>query len=655
MSTEPQDLPAKAANKPFRSTNPALERLLGHAPELSARARGGSVMYRWWLSAILLLGALVCLVGIGWGLPSTANEPYLFGGEQPWTGETISQLADTDARFSTSQAANIDVDAGPPAIAGSWENLTPSQQARADITVRYRLYSHHPDEMTVFQAIRAMDPTTRDFDPKMYQYGGAFIYPVAALLKLVSYTPWLELRSDVSYYLDNPEDFAPFFLVARGYVALFMLLGILAAYKLGTALRDRTAGLMAALLFVFLPVVINMSHEAKPHLPAAVLAMWAVYAAIRYIQKPRGGAFIGMSVLCGLAVGMVPAAAYVLVLILLAAFAPPRSAGRVIWRLVGGTILAALVYLVCNPYVAINLFANPGLLRSNFENTSGMYAFGNPLEGLRNTLRLILEATSPVLAVAALLPLLSFGHRRTWPRLLMLAAPAVVVLLIMVVVGANKPGEFGRFGIYVSLVLMLAVATEVARIVKRSGWAGILAALLFICTTGVCGLRYLQQFRADATNANTRMAAAAYLADVLAGRPEASVGVFANPAPYAVPPMDFTRVDVLRWRVPPETNRHTALADLQDGPEWIVFAADRPRYEGTRLGDYELKRVFRGPPDRLGQYNTVISWANKPICVWQRQAGEPVAPASPETEPPPAPEQPASPEPEPAEEDPPST
>lgn len=609
-------------------------------------------MYRWWLAAILLLGALVSLVGLGWGLPSTANDPYLFGGEEPWTGQMISELARAEERVTTSQAANIDVDAEPPAIGGGWENLTASQQDRADIIVRYRLYSHHPDEMTVFQSIRSMDPATRDFDPKMYQYGGAFMYPVAALLKLSSYTPWLELRTDLSYYLDNPGQFARFYLIARGYVVLFVLLGILAAYKLGTALRDRTAGLMAALLFVFLPVVINMGHEAKPHLPAAVLAMWAVYAAIRYVQKPRGGAFVSMSVLCGLAVGMVPAAAYVLVLILLAAFAPPRYAGRVIGRLVIGILLAALVYLVCNPYVAINLFKNPDLLRSNFTNTSGMYPFGNPLEGLRATVRLILEATSPVLAVGALLPLLSFGHRRTWPRLLMLAAPALVVLLIMVAVGANKPGEFGRFGIYVSLVLMLAVATEVARIMKRSGWAGTLAALLFICATGFWGLRYLQQFRADATNNNTRMAAAAYLSDVLADQPEARVGVFADPAPYAVPPMDFTRVDVLRWDVPRGTNRHTALAELEDGPEWIVFAADRPRYEGTRLGDYELKRVFRGPPDRLGLYNTVISWANKPICVWQRQAGEGTEP---EATTPAEPQQPAPVEPEPATENQPSS
>jgi 4-amino-4-deoxy-L-arabinose transferase-like glycosyltransferase len=649
MGTEPQDLPDKAENKPFPSTNPALEQLLGHVPELSARKRGGSMMYRWWLVAVVLLGALVCMVGIGWGLPSAANEHYLFGGEKPWSGETISQLADTSAKFSTSQAANIDVDALAPSPGGGWENLTANQQDRAKILLRYLLYSNDPDEMTVFQAIRAMNPVTRDFDPRMYQYGGAFIYPVAALLKLASYTPWLELHSDVSYYLDHPEQIARFYLIARGYAALFVLLGILAAYKLGTALRDRTAGLMAALLFVFLPVVIDMGHEAKPHLPAAVLAMWAVYAAIRYVQKPRGGAFVGMSVLCGLAVGMVPAAAYALVLILFTGFAPPRSVGRVIWRLVGGLVLAAAVYAVCNPYVPINLFKDPSLLRSNFVNTSGMYAFGNPLEGLRNTLRLVLEGTSPVLAVAGLLPLLSFGHRRTWPRLLMLAAPAVVVLLIMVAVGANKPGEFGRFEVYISVVLMMAVATEVARIMKRSSWAGIVAALLFTCTTGFCGLRYLQQFRADATNDNTRMAAAAYLAGALAGEPRATVGVFAEPAPYAVPPMDFTRVDVLYWRVPPETSRYAVLADLQGGPDWIVFAADRPRYKGTRLGDYELKKVFRASPDRLGLFNTVISWANKPISVWQRQAGEPAIPEAPA---PAEPEQPAPSETRPAEEEP---
>ena len=59
-------------------------------------------MYRWLLACVMLVGALVFVVGIDWGLPSAGVDQYLFGGDEPWTGETISQLTDADARAPTS-------------------------------------------------------------------------------------------------------------------------------------------------------------------------------------------------------------------------------------------------------------------------------------------------------------------------------------------------------------------------------------------------------------------------------------------------------------------------------------------------------------------------------------------------------------------------
>jgi len=577
-------------------------------------------MHRWLLVCVMLLGALIFSTGMDWGLPTRAYDKYLFGGQEPWDAETISSSSGAEDRSPTTQASNIDVDAVGPAEELPWAGLTDTEADRAEILLRYRLYSHQPDEMTVFQALSSMDPSARDFDPKMYQYGGLFLYPIAGLLWLGAKLNLLTLSTQVGHFIDRPQDIGIYYLVARGYVALFGLLGILAAYKLGGALRNRTAGLVAALLFVLMPITVSMSHEAKPHLPGAVLAMWAAYVGIRYLQKPGGGRFAGLSALCGLAVGMVPAAGYILLLIPVAAWSAPRSAGRVVGRLAGGALLAVLVYLACNPYVAINTVQNAELLRSNFLNTSGMYAIGDPLNGARNALRLTLEGAGPLLAVAALLPLLSLGHRRTSPRLLMLGVPALAVLMVMVAVGANQPGEFGRFGVYLCMVLMLAVAAEIGRVMRRSAWAGALAVLVFVGGTGFYGLRYLQQYRLDAADGGTRAAAAAWLAATMAETPDAAVGVMAKPAPYAVPPLDFATLQVSYASPSRGALGRMTLAGLPDGPEWLVCHADAPPAEGVRDGDYTLKKVFRAPPDWAGSHNTIISWANKPICIWQRDA-----------------------------------
>jgi len=265
---------------------------------------------------------------------------------------------------------------------------------------------------------------------------------------------------------------------------------------------------------------------------------------------------------------------------------------------------------------------NPELVRSNFLSTSGMYSLGDPLEGARNALRLTLEGASPLLALAALLPLLSLGHRRTWPRLLMLAAPAGLVAAAMVAVGADQPGEFGRFGVYLDVALMLAVAAEIGRVMRRSSWAGVLAVVILAVSTGFYGLRYLQQFRVDAGAENTRIQAARYLAELYGDRPEGTIGVVAEPAPYAVPPLDFAGWSVQFLSRPDHVPGHVALGEMADGPEWVVCAADRPPAEGTRAGIYVLREVFRAPPDWAGSYDTIISWANKPMCLWQKAPAE---------------------------------
>ena len=603
----------RGANISSPRGNPAIEQLLGQVPELSARARGGRAMHRWLLLCVFLLGALTFLSGIDWGLPSNEIDAYLFGEAQPPSGLELSERVGARERWSASQPANVDVDATEPSVDVDWIDATATPEDRADILVRYRLYSHQPDEMTVFQAIRAMDPAARDFDPKMYQYGGLFLYPIAGLLKLGGMLGWVELTPDVAFYLDDPGAFARFYLVARGYVVLFGLLGILAAYRLGTALRDHNAGLIAALLFVLMPITINLTHEAKPHLPAAVLTLWAVYVGIRYMQRPSGGRLVGLSLLSGLAVGMVLAALSALSVIVVASFAARPTAGRMLGRLGGGFALAALAYLACNPYVAINVFQNPELLRQNFGNTGGMYSLGSVVDGAANVGRLVMEGAGPLLALAAILPIFGLAHRRTRGRLLMLGVPALLGLAWMIAVGANQPGEFGRFAVFADVVLLLAVAVEISRIGRRSRIAGGLTLLIFVCGTGFFGLRYLQQFRLDSTANGTRREAAAWLATSLATEPGATIGFAREPAPFAVPPMDFAagRFQTLRPGL--------SLAEADAGPDWVISCEDRAPNKEARRGEYVAHRVFRAPPDSLGAFDTVISWANKPICVWRKQ------------------------------------
>src|SRR5687767_608078 len=128
------------------------------------------------LAGCLLFGGVVFLTGITWGLPSRAADPYLFGDHTPWTGQQILELAggwgdDSGTRLGA------DVDLNPVAGRERVVVLNGTDAQRAEIVRRYRLFSYQPDEMLTLRALSRMKPGRGDLDPRLYQYGGLWIYP----------------------------------------------------------------------------------------------------------------------------------------------------------------------------------------------------------------------------------------------------------------------------------------------------------------------------------------------------------------------------------------------------------------------------------------------------------------------------------------------
>ena len=75
--------------------------------------------------------------------------------------------------------------------------------------------------MITLRALAEMKPSRMQLDPKLYQYGGLWIYPVGLLLRFSAALHLIELRGDVAFYLDHPEQFGRFYVVARAYTVLW--------------------------------------------------------------------------------------------------------------------------------------------------------------------------------------------------------------------------------------------------------------------------------------------------------------------------------------------------------------------------------------------------------------------------------------------------
>lgn len=541
-----------------------------------------------------------------WGLPTSQLDDLLFGGDEPWPAERY------DARRVAEQlrdrSAGADTDLDPLGERDRLIDLTPDDAARAAILLRYRLYSRQPDEMITFRALQRMDPRNWDLDPQLFQYGGAYVYAVGAALGLAAFFGITRVTGDIGVYLTVPEWFASFYTVARCISLLCGAALLAAVVKLARRAAGRTAGWIAFVFVAASPVFVCGVLEAKPHLPSVCFLLWAILAALDYHATHERRHALRMGLFSGCAFGLVLTglAAVFLWPALLVSGAPTRRRRLRPLLLAGG--IAAAVYLFTNPYIPYNLLFDRQTLASNLGNSTDMYSVGRFGPGALRVGELLIEGAGVGVVTVGLLGfvlLLRRFRRETWIG----ALSGVALLLLCVAIGAGKPAEFARFLLLPAVLLCVAAAWALATLSTRRALWSALATVLVLATMRTPA--YWRAFALDAGLENeSRRQAALYLRDH-AERVDA-VAVLQAPAPYAVPPLDFTRRRVVL--LSPQTPRDLDAAAL---PEWLVFTADDSRaHDGAWWSaHYEPAARFGGERGLTSR----IAWANKPVFLLKRK------------------------------------
>lgn len=565
---------------------------------------------------LLAAAWFVCLTPlIAWGLPSRHADHLLFAGDAPWPAERLNlaqALAERSAR-----STGADTDLNPLADRSGLVDLTADDSRRAEILRRYRLFSRQPDEMITLMALQRMRPAELDFDPHLYQYGGAFIYAVGAALGIAGATGLATLTGDASYYLDHPEAFARFYLVARLLVALASASALVAAHRIGRAVAGPGAGWCAAILLALCPVFISGALEAKPHAPSVAAALWAIAAAIDFARRGSLGAACRLGIASGLAFGLVLTGACTALLWPAAALARRKHAGPAWWRrwwLAG--LLAVAVYVGSNFYFVRNLLTGSDAVHGNLGNSLSMYTVDRIGEGALRVAALLLEGSGPV-AIVGGVTLLIWLLRRPHTALLV-AAPALGMLMLAVAIGAGKPAEFARFLLLPTAVAALAIgwATHAAfsptrsrrrpaaSATRRARLAVSAVGMLSVLTFATGTVRYVRAFTADASGAReSRRLAATWIEQSIPR--DAVIGVVQEPAPFSLPPLAYAvRRVVLVGAESPEA----AL------PEWIVATADRE----SNFNAAPWRRHYRVERRFADESRSPITWANKPVYVFRR-------------------------------------
>lgn len=554
---------------------------------------------------VAIVWAVLMLPLTRWGLPDRRHDAILFAGEPAWPVERY-RAADA-LKERGSRVGGADTDLNPLVESTLAVELTESDAGVAEILRRYRLYSRQPDEMITFMALQRMKPRQLDFDPRLYQYGGAWVYLVGACIGAASLVGLTQISGDVGVYLERPEAFAAFYLVAR-LVTLAFAAGLLAAVaRLGRMTGSRLAGWLAMLVVAASPVFISGALEAKPHVPSACMLLWSAVAAIRYHRHPTLRRAIALGVLSGLSAGFVLTGAAAIVTLAALAFIHACRADRrrTLARVYLAGAVALSAYAATNPYVILNAISNPDALQSNLGNSTAMYSLSRLGDGAARVGELLVESVGVgTLLLGAIGAGLMLRTRTTLSTIA--AAGGVALLLLSAAIGAGKPAEFARFLVVPAALLAIAASAACARLFGRTRLGGFAAAIACALLSGAPA--YVAAFVAEVRGSATRDFAATVLKERLA--PPDRVGVFQEPAPYSIPPMDFVRRRVvLLPRASPASTQSASI------PEWLVCTADDEKRLAA-FGDWWHPHYAR--VELPARPQSVITWANKPVFLFRR-------------------------------------
>ncbi|MDB5297453.1 MAG: hypothetical protein JWO31_3436, partial [Phycisphaerales bacterium] len=319
----------------------------------------------------------------------------------------------------------------------------------------------------------------------------------------------------------------------------------------------------------------------------------------RYVETGRLAHAVAAGALCGLALGMVLSALPVFAVLpgMVMLRRPMGWGDRARVALFAG-LVGLVAYAATNPYVPYHLLAAARGARtpltSNVGNSTAFYSAGRPVEGALNAARLAVAGTSPALAAVGVLGLVVLGARAVRHRNdaspdavrrrahgLLLGLPALLTAAQAALVGAGKPGEFGRFLLLTDVFLAVEAVALIHTYLRVTGVAA-LAYAAVLGWTAAGGGRYAAGFARDAKPQTSRLAAAW---SIEAGRRAGTIRrvlVTAEPAPYAAPPVNLFDLPVVL---------------VPKGTDPATFAAP---------GDAVVSVDEGGTP---------ISWADKPVRV----------------------------------------
>jgi len=555
-----------------------------------------------WL--IIGISGVVLLLGITWELPSQRRIDALLGG-RPLTErqkELLVSLREAYYQKADAETAEVarklyrrelvDFKSFAAPKDRSIHGPVFSEEERIAGFRSFVLRTAAMDEGKAYQALARMRPAERDFDPKFYSYGGAYVYPIGVMIFIFKQAGLIHVTKDLNYYVEHPGQMARMYLIGRGFNIAAFLGTLILIGLLGNEIRDRLTGSLGMLTYALSTLPLAQTLVSKPHVFAAFWVTLSVYAATRSLEKRTWGPLIFSAVAAGVAAGSaIPSAAGAIVLFALVI--DFRSVTTSFWRIVLICGVMGLVFLLSNPYVLINygLFLVNLKIASNPEGWN--YLNLSPANWVSFGQELLVRSYSFPAAAFALVGLLAAFMSRNSVSIRL----AIGSLVLLVCVGTSP--AYGRLTAFVGpLVCLFAgfgLSVAAARFFpERHVLRRAFLAVVFVPGALFAGLLARDVIFDGAWYAPT----VKWIGDARVG-PGTSIGTFGLPDPNFVMPFPFLNAKLVNLY---------KFTDEAKAPDYVVL--------GNTIG-FDDPALWAQHPLR-GRYELAYDLGYRPSYDWFR-------------------------------------
>ncbi len=436
--------------------------------------------------------------------------------------------------------------------------------------LRFKLYSIEADEIAVIIALARIRPSQLQFDPHLYQYGGAFLYPLGVYYAALSKLGVLFIGS-FEQMLANPQAIDSVWIAGRFFVLLATAAAGVLLYLTLAEFAPPLVAEAGLAIFLFSPATIMLSQVIKPHWYALIFTNLVLLIMARTIIRRRltGAGETVLAIAVGLAVGSVPTLALFAIMAwgaLLFLFWRGDIRVGVLFR-VPAIALAACI--ITNPYyildwqaVAAERIGQAGWFEPGFSART-LLAF------LRNS---VLSGFGVVLSLIFAAVLIQRYMRPASAGARLFGLGILIAMIVMAVITAKQDTWHSTFR-YIPFVLPAMITFLAIPPLRYRTTIFVLVAAGAIVQSIPLKLAYFDE---NSDIHSTRLASAAWIDAHVP--PNAAICVSApDLAPYSVPPFRFDRHKInppdCKWRVKVEGN----IEEAPVGENWAIVQRFRPR------------------------------------------------------------------------------